>query len=349
MFRANEIQESLAEAQRWRLYPGINCSLEYTPEGVILSADFAAEWPHPWQVRCSPVQSADDPTVTEWRAKLRPGFVNGRDTTIPMRREVPAANESGREFVTDEVPLTEFNRPHLVMRWRNPLLPAGVSASLEGEVYTLPGEGYPPYFERLGVRPAALDSREVAPEPDPNRTREIRACDIVLITPRLGSALNYEIENLATSAQSLSIDVRFINDAVRTAPSRYRLIATPKWAPPQEPTALDRLLGTAVTPITDEIRIATVWAVSPPDALPDASPDQTWSCYVQQAVWWNLSHASRGYIDDQRPLQLRMPIPIAAGAADSVIAALLTPLNDAFARIAAFFSSADTKGEFWSI
>ena len=43
----------------------------------------------------------------------------------------------------------------------------------------------------------------------------------------------------------------------------------------------------------DELKLATIWIVSPPDAATDVEPDEMWTPYPQNFVFWNLQHASR--------------------------------------------------------
>src|SRR5205085_6180529 len=125
---------------------------------------------------------------------------------------------------------------------------AGIDESIDGDIIVKPGEGYPPFFVQLGVVPVAkggtgleaLDSQL-----DPNRTRQIRACDIVLVTPRMAAHQQVDLLDPIADAQSVQISTVFDNTALRRAKSRHWLVATTKWQPPQQPGALDKLMGTA--------------------------------------------------------------------------------------------------------
>jgi len=229
-----------------------------------------------------------------------------------------------------------------------------MTATLSGELVTLPGEGYPPFFKQLGVRDPERGSREVAPF-DPTaseRTREIRACDIVLTTPRIATRTELEISDPLTTGQMVTGAVAFVNDYARNAPAKYRLIAVPKWIPAPEPTALDRLLGQDVEPQTDEIKVATLWMVSPaepPDGQ-DAVPDGTWVAYTQYDVFWNLAHAPRNPPPTNPADPIRVNFGgIGLGYADLLGNAMLAPINDAFAAAARFLDETTFKGEFWTV
>ena len=308
-----------------------------TPSGALISADPTGGFEHPWKLH--PLWRNE-----EWQIFVRPGFVNGLDATITMQRD-------GK---SQDVGLTEEDRPYLTPGWRNPLKSLGMAASLAGDVFDLPAEGYPKFFETIGVRPADAGSRAVQPY-DPQtaqeRTRELRACDIALVTPRVATNQQVDIHDPFSEAQTVTISTVFNDSYARSVESKYRLIAVPKWSPPQEPTAMDRLMGTAVEPQTDEIKIATLWMVSPPnpEGGEDAEPDGSWVAYPQYDVFWNLAHAPRRQIPSKPPDPITLRTGLIGGLADSIFAALLAPVNDANNQIYAFLNATTFKGQFWTI
>jgi hypothetical protein len=88
-------------------------------------------------------------------ALIEPGFVNGKDAHIEM-----LLNDLELPNSSSPVPLTNEPRPYLLLDgWRNPLLPGGVSASLDGEIIAAPGEGYPPFAQTPVVRSILLQAR----------------------------------------------------------------------------------------------------------------------------------------------------------------------------------------------
>lgn len=318
---------------------GMNCRVDYTAEGVIISADGKDLWFHPWSMRFNFEQIQKK--VFEWKAYVLPGFVNGQEATI--------SRVSDDGTVVD-VPLMDDQPAGLTMSWRNVIASSGVSASDEGDIIYGEGEGYPQFFDDKGVKSKAPGGTNPDAPEDPLRTRELRACDVFLVVPRIATRSDVTLLNIGTDAQSISIATIFLNDYFRSATSRYKLQSTPKWNAPQEPSALDRLLGTAVEPQTDEIKIATVWAMSPPNAASDASPDQTWEIFAQYFVYWNLMHASFAQPPTQPDDPLVLPVGfLAGGVADAIIRGLLDPANDAFAKIDAFLRAANYKGGFWTV
>ena len=236
-----------------------------------------------------------------------------------------------------------------------PLLPAGVSASLSGQISAAPAEGYPKFFEKLGVKPAAkggdiTKSGALEREADETRTREIRAMDVVLSKARIGTRLQIDVHDPLVDAQTESISTVFLNDYLRTTGGRARLRAVAKYVPPQE-QSLALMYGTLLNAGDaqyDDLKMATVWIVSPPDAAPDDEPDVTWTPYSQHFVFWNLQHASRLIPPKAPSPPLQLFVPLAGGVAQPVINALLSFVNDANAEAEAFFNQADARGIFWS-
>lgn len=319
------------------------------PRGLTLSAASNAAWRHPWQL--SPFFSPDENKGDgAWCALVKPGFVNGRDATIdtPIDLEKPALG-------TVPVELTDAVPPHLVITgWRNPLEAGAVSETENGDVVQAPGLGYPDYFIALGVRAPATggsifaDTSPNDTRPDPNRTREIRAADVFLRVPRIATQSDVQVRDPATDAQSVVISTAFENGYAASGVAPFRLLTTSHWQPIGEPTLLDRLLGTAVEPQTDELLIATLWIVSPPDADPDAVPDATWTPYPQHFVFWNLNHASRAVPGAKPQPPITLTTGLAFGLGDALFAGLLSPVNDALTQLDQFFSGADYSGRFWT-
>lgn len=331
--------------RRWSPVAGLNCKLRRTERGTIISSDVSVEIDHAWKVHCRCLPKVDDPTVLQWRAFLTPGFVNGRDATITEDR----LGQDGKTVTSGEYPLTDEEPPSLVLdSWRDPVASEGISVDEDGNLTFAAGEGYPPFFNDKGVRlPAPGGANGDSPD-TPGRDREIRAADIYLVVPRTATATTITLENAGTDAQTVSIANTFVNDYAQSAPASFRLLTKAQWEAPREPDLTERMEGTAVEPQTDELKIATVWMLSPPNAGQDAVPDQTWSPYPQHFVFFNLMTASRNQLPNVPDNPLSLVTGLAAGVGDALIASLLSPINDQFAQIQAFFAAADFKGQFWT-
>ena len=328
---------------------GVRCATSPRPSGVIVSGSASSMWRHPWFVTAR--YEFNDDGSGEWRAFIIPGFVNGRDAHIAMPADWPEKGADARD-----VPLTDEPAPHLVLDgWRNPLVPASVSASLSGDIIAAPAEGYPPYFAKLGVKPAAKGGNVTKPgalegEADETRTREIRAMDVVLSKARIGTRLNIDVHDPLLDAQTESISTVFLNDYLRTTGGRAKLRAVAKYVPPEE-QSLALMYGTLLNAGDaqyDDLKMATVWIVSPPGAASDDEPDETWTPYPQHFVFWNLQHASR-LIPPKAPSEpLRLHTGLAGGIGDRINDAMLSFVNDSNAEAEAFFGQADARGIFWN-
>lgn len=350
IIKADTWNGMIREVMRAHVIAGVGCETKQTPGGCILGGSGTADWRHPWKVSARwKYDDSIQPAGGTWVATIWPGFVNAQDVTISQKRKTaPQSADAG----SVEVPLTDEDPPDLgIGDFRDPAAPSSMEESESGDIIIKPGEGYPKFFEQLGVVPVAkggtgleaLDS-----EPDPSRTRQIRACDIALITPRMAARQTVTVLDPLTDAQSVDIGTAFDNTALRNAKSPHWLVALSKWTPPMQPTDEEKLMGTAVEPQTDEIRIATVWMVSPPDAGSEDQPDETWTPYPQHFVFGNLNHASRAQMPSAPPQPIKLVTGLLGGLADSIFNQLLSPVNDAYAQISAYLGAADFSGIYWS-
>jgi hypothetical protein len=235
------------------------------------------------------------------------------------------------------------------LSWRDPAASAGDSTDSDGNLITLPGEGYPAFFSTVGVEPADPGSQSAMnPVNDPGRNRLIRACDIVLLMARPATA-QQTTTILDAQTQSQSIQISSLIQGPFIGPSRAWLEAEAKWTPPVDPSNADALLGTAVQPQTDEILIATLYLVSPAHFQGDA-PDASWTPYPQNFVFWNLNHASAVVPPSAQPDPITFPLGgvLADGVTAGLINSLLSTDNDESSQIAAYLAAGNFSGQYWS-
>lgn len=355
MIAADAWNKLVARVRRARPLCGLRADTKKQPNGVVVSGDAHSLWRHPWHINAR-YEFKEDGTG-EWRAFVRPGFVNGRDAHITMPADWPdgIAPEEG-VATTRDVPLTDDPAPYLVLDgWRNPLMPDSVSASLSGQIIAAAAEGYPKFFEKLGVKAAAKGGDVFKPgalegEFDENRTREIRAMDVVLAKARIGTRLQIDVHDPLLDAQTETISTVFLDDYLRVTGGRAKLRATSKYRPPSEQSLalMYGMLLNAGDAQYDELKMATVWIVSPPNAAEDGEPDETWTPYPQHFVFWNLQHAARLIPPKAPNPPLRLHTGLAGGVGDRINDAILSFVNDRNAEAEAFFGQADARGIFWS-
>ncbi|MEQ1862987.1 MAG: hypothetical protein ABMA13_23950, partial [Chthoniobacteraceae bacterium] len=295
---------------------------------------------HAWQVSARWRPDDREPAGGVWVAAIEPGFVNGRDVLLHD-------DERGEAFpLTDDVP------PEIAIRgWRDPAQPGGAVATADLELIVESAEGYPPFFDTIGVTPAARGGKGFAAlegASDPDRTRQIRAVDVVLITPRIAARQQVDVLNPFTDQQAVQISTAF-SDAALQRNARHRIgIFGQQWTPPHAATPAEKLSGAAAEPELDELLLATLYVVSPPAAGDDAKPDASWTAYPRHRVFWNLAHAARNETPKTAFTPITFFLPLAGGLAQPIISAILTPLNDAASLVYALLDSADFTGRYWA-
>jgi hypothetical protein len=312
-----------------------------TPRGDILNVrPGAGEFIHPWMldVRWEEDEFAPD---GEWRAYVNPGFVNGRDAYI----NTPVVTENGG-IERIPVALTADETPWISLdSWRNPLASAGIAVTANGDLRTLPGEGYPKFFQELAVsKPAGSEDTSGA---DETSTRQIRAIDIVLNKPRITTRIDPVPVGGGGGLPFALIGVSF------TTPSDFRpmLRATSKFSPPAENNTLAGVFGlllNAGDPPVDQILMSRVWILSPPDAAEDSEPDASWEPYAQHFVFWNLKWASNLVIEATVDDPITLRIPLGAGILNPIADFMLSGINQMTGEVRSFLNKAKSNGIFWT-
>ena len=376
---------------RNRVWRGLNSRVEQTSLGRRLSASAVSYWEHPWQIDCEFVflpSTGSGRAAGEWRGTVNPGFVNGRPAYIQMpaewlREQVASGAAKPKDFginpLTGQpyfsawvfnneaappksigaggpggpVRLTNSPAPYLVLKgWRNPAGTSGVGTSDSGDIVFGKAEGYPKFFESIGVVPAAPGGKTADVAFDPQRTRQIRAVDVVLTQPRPGSTLTITELNPVTDHFTHQLSTTFLNSFYTLQEGRARLDVSSQFVPPAQDDTTDSpflaLPMNAGDPQMDQIQIATVYVVSPPGVEQDAAPDQTWEPFVQHFVFWNLWHATRS-VPPATPLPpLQLITGLGLGILDFLANAFLAPINSEMDEANNFLNQSDMSGIFWS-
>lgn len=372
-----------------RLWPSHTCRPHSTRFGSTLQPhNQAAEWQHPWQIS---VAHEDN----EWRGYVNPGFVNGRPAFVHMdakwlSTQVKNGDANPRDFginpLTGEpyfsawvfdhdknssggsrvkgeggpVRLTNSPQPYLTLAdWRNP----AASSTVTEDGRAAKAEGYPAFFEELGVVPASkggpLASFGTTGDDFTGvRTRQIRAMDVVLRQPRSSTGLFVEPHNPLGTTSFLDFQTTY------NAPpdTRSRLRAIQRYIPilgaPGEtgPGTIPGIFGFILNQGDaqfDEMLMATVWMISPPNASEDDDPDGSWEPYVQHKVFWNLNWANKvQVVPDLSPKPIRLPLPLLGGVAQPLIDSFLGWINQGFSEainfLAVELAARMSGGKFWT-
>jgi hypothetical protein len=292
-------------------------------------------WQHPWTV--SPIW---DSASQQWRASIKPGFVNGLAATVNM------PDDAG------EVPLT--HQPQIPLSsWRSigpDAAPDGFDASGDGARFTF--EAVPRYFTALGVGAApqigGTDSiiKSISGTLS-DQVRLLRAMDIMLYQDRPATASTFQQSN-GTDSTIFQFGVDTITGPNARKRAYIRLLS--KYTPPPPVTdPLARLMGDWSDPTRDELLLATVWMVSPLGAEYYQTPDVSWTPYLQHRVFWNLNHAAKRLPPPLKSENLSLNTGLALGTGDRVNEFLLSLVNDANSALAQFIGRNTIEGRFWTI
>lgn len=209
-----------------------------------------------------------------------------------------------------------------------------------------PEEVVPEFFEERGVlsRVEASTNGEAltfalrgSPEERANR-RLLRGADIVLHKARARARLDVIDEKLVV---------------VFDPPGRRRAWITIQQGSFEGDVVLEGIAEQLVSGLTDsgidEMRVATVYLLSPQGERDGAVPDERWIPYVEPALWWNVNHDSSRDVNIVEPLDLGFNIPLAGGVAQGAIDSFLDDINLKDAVSSAIVSKARVLGYFWTV
>jgi len=330
-FSLSLFQQLRRELQRRRPRAGVGMRLHESADGTTLEVDQQPRLaPHAWQTF-----PAWEPIKQEWRATIRPGFVN----TLPA-----IVQESGLDLLDPlaSVTLREYR-------------PIGNDESIEEATE---------FFQALGVRKNQIgDSIRISQSGGvvvadtgvemisgalpPQRF--LRACDITLSVARAALAENIQIADNLTTGQTVIYSVGYDTARLDQIGPQARIRVESKYEAPRVPTAFERVLGVATDESEDRIRLATVYLLSPPGLAAGAEPDATWTPYVSHAEFFNLYHSTINALPPAPPAPITLNTGLAAGVGDRINAALLDPLNEANTLAQLYLTDLQPEGEFWSV
>lgn len=322
------------------------------------------KWDHPWTITPTWEEGGQKKgTKGQWLFKIKPGFVNSDQVTVPTRvkhagkRTIDRLTKAKEDIKEPErmvdAFLTEWPRievgPTRVMGTGAD--PTGIST---GSNIKLSYEPVPKFFADLGVTSVNAqisgninsgitfkDGKE-----DSKKARRLRACDISLWKDRPSAKFEvYEGSILDGSMGSIYINYNHSGGMKENA---YLRISS-KFTPPIVPESEMALIEGVTDPEFDVTKIATIYFVSQPGAEPAAPLDKTWEPHIKYYHFWNLAHAPKN-IPNSVPIEpIRLTTALAGGLADITILGLLSPLNNQLNEVIQTLKSRNLSGSFWSL
>ncbi len=354
--------------------PACNTLLESNPLGRSVAATRQREWHHPWFTVPQWM-----PRRKTWGAVVLAGFVNGRApmvaTTVGDLRDargtfygqlvdaytgaaeieqlallaVGGPNDSG---LPDDkrlyVPLYQ-NPPIGLYSWR--------AIGWDG------AERAPLFFQDRGVNNpppgarAQLESKgtvSMSSMTPPKGNRLLRACDIFLHQPRTALSSSISIEGDLETGRSL-VNQTLVqrepepSDVLRLMSGTFDEIAQ---------NGLNFVSGTSLVASDyeektwDELKISTVYLLSPVDAEPGSKPDSTWQPFVAHSEFWNLSWAQPVFksvvFDDIFRSLIGTVSIIGGGAGLGAVNYIAASINDATQAALNLTTANSRAGSFWT-
>jgi hypothetical protein len=313
-------------------------------------------WQHPWY----PNLEWDDLLQT-WRVTIKPGFVNGREIEVSVRElEAPpvtvarAESDSSIRIGANILARLSEEPAISVRRWRSigpDAEPIGAVTNPTSLSARITFESVHPFFLSLGVGVAPQRTISMTgginevQRHDSADDRLLRAAEVVLRVPRPATTAQWIFGDPASG----SVAEFNVNYAGSVATDRApQITVEPEFNPDPESDPVQRLLGNWQDSGRDELHIATIYLVSPPGADLGSAPDATWESYYQGHVFWNVNHGHKILpVLDQPSLRYVAPA-LALSSASTILASLVSPLNDLYDAALEFVRNRTLDGRFWT-
>jgi hypothetical protein len=312
----NDLIDRLAAA---RPAPGSFCELRASASGYSINAlEQGNILSHPWRT-----SARWDANVKKWMISVLPGFVNGIDATVNGIPLLDAPEFMVEKFAKRTTPIEQ-----------------------DGPI--------PVFFKELGAAVDASFSIDANGDlaggmNSPNR-KCLQSVDIYLSVAR--AAINGTV--FYTQADSGNLQVNYapvVNDkALIRLGTRARILQTPFWKSSAQMTPEERYISNTEDIPSDELLVATLYFLSPPGLEEGSDPDDSWICFLQHALFYNLCHAPQRVAPVKSGVQDSIVIQTGLPFADAIGNTIQNQLNDAFAQLhAAAAQTYSLSGLFWSI
>lgn len=329
--------------------------------------DVGNGWRHPWHVEPEWKRNnlENDDGAGEWVFRIKPGFVNGVDPDVVTRAELCQPRTLDRmEGETGKRPAKK--EPVEALVTESPEIPLGATrligdgAGMTSFDVSASGaiasgfEAVPEFFRSRGVKTQSVKFGgnlntgivEIATPEEDGPKSILRACDVVLTVDRLRAIVEVYPGIAALDGFSAWLYVRY----GRNSPPRERprLQVMDRYTPRIDVDAGGIMLD-AIDPEEDQLKIATIYLLSPAGWNASLPPDGRWNAYVQHSVFWNLNHAAAEIPDPPPMMPLTMRTGLIAGIGDAIGNTILAGLNDAWSQALEQSRSVSMRGRFWTL
>jgi hypothetical protein len=324
--------DGLKAASCLKLLPGPGIRLTQTKNGTTVSASAESSgWIHPWKVSCEYADLA-------WYFKIAPGFVNGEPPVVVGT--APPKKKGDRKEPTD-LNILEVERVRV------------------GSLMTLGGEGarIPKFFEALGaandpeaVTTSNFSTVNIQSLAEDETRRKLAKFDIFLSKARAQLVSEpVEVDGTGTSGSIFRWAPRYNTATLDRLGSTPRLLQAPS-IPVQDlqQDAVLKLLGIITDEPEDRILVATVYFLAPL-LKPSEEPDERWTAYVEQKLFYNLAHTTKNDVPRLSPPPTTFFTGLAAGLGDALVNQQLALFDNLDQQASRAIDTAEVGGRFWTI
>jgi len=316
-----------------KVLPGRGVRVRRTANGTSLSldsSDFA--WRHPWKVSAQYIDGA-------WRFRVAPGFVNGEPPLV----EGTAPEKENEE---DEEPQ---NLSILETDWieARGFLPLGTELN-----------PVPKYFESLGAKNikapnvslSNFDSVSASDLEAGESGKPLVKLEIFLSKSRAQLVNSPQLVDSTGVTGTIFVNApRYDTTALDRNGPQTRLLQAPEMPKPNPLNdAALRILGLVPDEPEDRILVAIIYLLAN-STRAGATPDDKWSAYIEQKLFWNLAHAPKNEVPRVDLPPVTFFTGLAGGLGDIIINQNLALLNNLNQQAVNALDTTEVGGRYWSV
>jgi hypothetical protein len=316
-----------------KVLPGRGMLVRRSASGSTVSLqpkDF--QWIHPFQVSAKYLEGA-------WRFRVAPGFVNGEPPLV----EGTAPKKENEE---DEEPP---NLSILETDWieARGFLPLGTELN-----------PVPKYFESLGAKNIKVpdvslenfSSVNASELEDSEPGKPLVKLEIFLSKSRAQLVNSPQVVDATGVSGTIFVNApRYDTTALNRNGAQPRLLQAPEMPKPNPLNdAALRILGIVPDEPEDRILVAIVYLLADTREA-GATPDEGWTAYIEQKLFWNLAHAPKNEVPMVDLPQTTFFTGLAGGLGDILINQNLALLNNLSQQAVNALDTTEVGGRYWTI
>ena len=263
---------------------GAHIRVDRFTQGQMVSVKDSGMWHHPWFT--SPIWNPKG--AGRWECTVEPGFVEGVDPRVPGAEAEEAARlEEQKKGSGKNVIIGLCDRPQVPFYEYK-----GVTSAIPRFFQVL---GVKEHKDKVTINVAAekitwdiTNAQDTGP-----KERWLQQVQVYISKARATYSMDATVQGNLVMGQIVDYTVKYDTALLEQAGSRARLLTAGKMPATYVPSLADRIAGVYGDDGEDRHLVSTVYFLSPADYKPPEEgkmlpPDETWTPYVQHALFWNL-------------------------------------------------------------